>query len=333
MRIGFAHAFDDYRPFVMMNPMVPPPAPYWRTFDAYLRERFGEKVRKIPIDAGFSCPHTQRGAGPCTFCDNAAFSPYAARRATAPVPVRTQIEEGIARAARRGVRKYIAYFQAYTNTNAPAAALRELYDEAFRHEGIVALAVGTRPDCAGDEVLRLLASYAERAEVWLELGLQSIHDPVLARLKRGHSYADFLDAVERARCFPLKLCAHVILGLPGLSREQDNMTANALAGLPVHGLKIHPLQILAGTALASEHARGEVACIDAEAYVARTVDFLERTRADVVIQRLGADAIAPALIAPRWSCDKQELLARIAAEFAARGTRQGARAASPPCIT
>lgn len=319
----------------MMGCMQPPTVPHWRTFDSYLRERFGEKVRKIPIDAGFSCPHAARGADPCTFCNNAAFSPHAARRADAPVPIRTQIEEGIARAGRGGVRKCIAYFQAYTNTNAPVAALKDIYDEAFRHDRIVALAVGTRPDCVGDDVLELLASYAARAEVWLELGLQSMHDATLARLKRGHSYADFLDAVERCARFPLKLCVHVILGLPGESRDDSAMTADALARLPVHGLKLHPLQILAGTALAAEHARGDIACIDADEYVARAVDFLERTRSDIVIQRLCADAIPPALIAPRWSQEKQRTLQCIAAEFARRGTRQGARCTSTPspCIT
>jgi hypothetical protein len=141
----------------MMSCMQPPTVPHWRTFDSYVRARFGEKVRKIPIDAGFSCPHADRGAGPCTFCNNAAFSPHAARRANTPVPIRTQIEEGIARAGRGGVRKCIAYFQAYTNTNAPVAALKDIYDEAFRHDRIVALAVGTRPDCVGDDVLELLA--------------------------------------------------------------------------------------------------------------------------------------------------------------------------------
>ncbi|HAK97575.1 MAG TPA: TIGR01212 family radical SAM protein, partial [Planctomycetes bacterium] len=242
-----------------MDSSPPAPGPYWRSFDAYLRERFGAKVRKLPLDAGFSCPNRERGGTGCAFCDNAAFSPFAARPGGKPAPLDAQLDEGIARAARRGARAFMAYFQAFTNTYAPLDALKAAYDCAARRPGVVALAVGTRPDCAGDDILELLASYCDRLEVWLELGLQSAHDETLARLNRGHTYAQFLDAVARCRRFPLKLCVHVILGLPGETRALGNRTAEELAALPIHGLKLHPLQILAGTRLAEEHARGAVA--------------------------------------------------------------------------
>ncbi len=317
-----------------MDSTPPASGPYWRSFDAYLRERFGAKVLKIPLDAGFSCPNRERGGEGCSFCDNAAFSPHAVRPGGKPAPLDAQIETGLARAARRGARACMAYFQAFTNTYAPIAALKDAYDRAAGRPGIVALAVGTRPDCVGDDVLELLASYCARVEVWLELGLQSANDETLARLNRGHTYAQFLDAVARCRRFPLKLCVHVIIGLPGETRARGNRTADELAALSVHGLKLHPLQILAGTRLAEEHARGAVALISEDEFVARAADFLERTPPDVVIQRLTADALGPALIAPSWSRNKQRLLAKIADELARRGTRQGARAPAPPspCI-
>jgi uncharacterized protein len=307
----------------------------WRTFSAYLRERFGCRVRKITVDGGFTCPNRDgtRGSGGCIYCNNEAFSPAVSGlgtgRPAAPLPIRAQVEAAIARGGRRTPAKFMVYFQAFTNTYAPVARLRERYDEALVHPDIVALAIGTRPDCIDDAVLDLLSSYAPRHEVWLELGLQTIHDETLARINRGHTARAFLDAVNRARARPLKICVHVILGLPGETREHNRATADALARLPYHGLKIHPLAVVKGTILAEKYARGEVALLSEEAFVERAADFLERTPPDAVVQRLTADTLSSLLVAPAWCANKQRLLDRIAGELERRGTRQGSAARGP----
>ncbi len=301
----------------------------WRSFTSYLQDQYGERVWKIPVDAGFTCPNRDGscGVGGCTYCNNRAFSPPSRHRGAGGSlpPIRTQVEEGIERARKRKARKFMVYFQAYSNTYAPPARLKELYDEALRHPAVVALAVGTRPDCIDTAVTDLLASYSPRYEVWLELGLQTFHDETLRRINRGHTVRQSLQAFELLRERPIKVCVHTILGLPGETRDHNRQTADALARLPYHGLKIHPLQILAETVLAEQYARGEVTLLNMEEFVVRAADFLERTPAHVVIQRLTADALSSTLLAPAWCREKQRLLDGIAHELRRRGTRQGAR--------
>jgi len=298
----------------------------WFSFSAYARKRFGTRVRKIPVDAGFTCPNRDgtRGAGGCTFCNNEAFSPSVLGRtgSRTPVPVRDQVEEWIRKARRPG--KFMVYFQAFSNTYAPVGKLKEIYDEALFHPDIVALAVGTRPDCIDLPRARLLASYAEKYEVWVELGLQTIHEETLRRINRGHTAEEFFSSVELLSGFPLKICVHVILGLPGETREHHRLTARALARLPYHGLKIHPLQILEGTRLADEFRRGEAKPPTEEEFVLSAADFLELTPPTVVVQRLSADALGSTLVAPEWCRNKQRVIRLIEKELGRRGTRQGA---------
>jgi hypothetical protein len=298
----------------------------YRDFNGYLRERFGERVQKVSLDAGLGCPNRDGSlsSGGCIYCDPLGSGSGALGRG---LSVEEQLEQGVRSASRRyGARRFIAYFQSFTNTYAPVPVLRRLYDRALDMPGVVGLAVGTRPDCVDDGVLDLLASYGERVLVWVEYGLQSAHDATLERIRRGHDAACFERAVRRTADRGLSVCAHIILGLPGESREEMLGTARYLAGLPVLGLKIHSLYVLEGTVLGRWYREGRVRCLDRDAYADRVVDVLERIPGEVVIQRLTGDPPRGLpLLAPGWARDKAGTLGRIHERLKERGTWQGKR--------
>jgi radical SAM protein (TIGR01212 family) len=298
----------------------------YRSLSSYVRERFGAGVIKIPVDAGFSCPNRDGtiGSGGCTFCANESFSPPARR---ARRPLAEQIASARAAHLRRrpGARFWI-YFQPFTNTHGPLAFLQAAWAEALLPD-VVALSVGTRPDCVPDPVLDLLVSCAGPREVWLELGLQSANDETLRRIRRGHTAGDFADAARRAAGFGLHVLAHVILGLPGETDRDVRGTAAFLAGLPVRGVKVHHLYVAKGTALEEEYRRGSVPVLEPGEYARLAADFLERLPPDVVVHRLVSDPEPDLLVAPVWNVSKAEVLRGIADELARRGTRQGALAA------
>jgi radical SAM protein (TIGR01212 family) len=292
-------------------------------FSQFLRRRFGTKVYRVTVDAGFTCPNVDGtvARGGCVYCDNRSFSP---NRRLPRTTIREQVRRGVAILEKRyRADRFIAYFQAATNTYAPAAKLRRLYDEALDHPQIVGLAVGTRPDCVPDDVLDLLESYARDRYVCLELGLQSIHDRSLDWMNRGHHYDAFVDAVRRCQGRNLDLCAHVILGLPGESHADMLATADALAALPVHAVKIHNLHVVRDTPLEAMYRAGAVRMLDREEYVGLVCDFLERLPASIVIHRLSGDAPPDYLVAPAWCLDKPKLLHAIHAELERRDSRQG----------
>jgi hypothetical protein len=219
--------------------------------------------------------------------------------------------------------KFIAYFQPFSNTHAPVERLRALYDQALAVDGVVGLAVGTRPDCLPAEVLDLLAGYHRRTDFWLELGLQTIHEPTLDFLRRGHDYATFLSAYREAKSRGLKVCVHVILGLPGESREQMLATAAEMARLQVDGIKIHLLHVLKGTPLGDLYQQGKIEILEQDTYVGLVADFLERLSPETFIHRLTGDGPRELLLAPLWSLHKWEVLNAIDAELARRDSRQG----------
>jgi radical SAM protein (TIGR01212 family) len=290
---------------------------------SYLRERFGVRVRSVTIDAGFTCPNVDGTVttGGCVYCDNRSFSP---NRRLPRATVTAQVERGIAILTNRyGAERFIAYFQAGTNTHAPVEKLHRLYDEALAHPLIVGLAIGTRPDSVADEVLDLLQEYARARPVWLELGLQTIHDRSLDWMNRGHHFDAFLDAVHRCQGRGLELCAHVILGLPGESRDDMLATADALARLAVEGVKIHNLYVVKNTPLEEQYRRGEARIMERDEYVQIICDFLERLPEDRVIHRLSGDAPPDYLVAPAWCLDKPALLRAIDEELARRNGWQG----------
>jgi radical SAM protein (TIGR01212 family) len=295
-------------------------------FSRFLRERFGTRVFRVTVDGGFTCPNVDGtvAVGGCVYCDNRSFSP---NRRQPRVPVREQVRRGVALLERRyGADRFLAYFQAATNTYAPVDRLRRLYDEALDHPQIVGLAVGTRPDCVPDSVLDLLQGYARDRYVCLELGLQSVHDRSLDWMNRGHHFDAFVDAVGRCHGRGLDLCAHVILGLPGETHADMLATADALAGLPVNAVKIHNLHVVKGTPLERMYRDGSVRMLERAEYVEVVCDFLERLPLELVIQRLSGDAPPDYLVAPAWCLDKPALLAAIHAELARRDSWQGKQA-------
>jgi uncharacterized protein len=301
------------------------PGRRWYAFSKFLRDRWEGKVWRVTVDAGFTCPNVDGSitTGGCVYCDNRSFSP---NRRLPRRTVREQVERGVEILAKRyGAERFLAYFQAATNTYAPVAKLRRLYDEATAHPQIVGLMIGTRPDCVPDEVLDLVQEYARDRYVCLELGLQTIHDRTLDWMNRGHHVDAFYDAVRRCAGRPFELCAHVILGLPGETRKDMLAIADVLAGLPLQAIKIHNLHVVKETPLETMYRTGEAKMLDFDEYIQLVCDFLERLPSTMVIQRLSGDAPPDYLVAPAWCADKQRILTAIAVELRKRGSWQGKR--------
>jgi radical SAM protein (TIGR01212 family) len=297
----------------------------YNLFSSHLKQRFGSRVHKISVDAGFSCPNrgATRDRPGCLFCDPSG-SGSAGIEAT--LSVAEQIEAGKEVMVRKyKAQHFLAYFQPFSNTFAPVDRLRSLYDEALSVEGVVGLAVGTRPDCLPPEVLDLLAEYHRRSYFWLELGLQSIHDQTLSRLQRGHDYATFVESYSAAKERGLRVCVHLIIGLPGENREQILASAEEMARLGVDGIKLHLLHVLDGTGLGELYRQGELDILSQEDYVTLVVDMVERLSPHTLIHRLTGDGPRDRLLAPLWSLNKWQVLNAIDAEFRCRGTMQGSR--------
>jgi radical SAM protein (TIGR01212 family) len=293
------------------------------TLGQALLARYGERVHKVALNAAFTCPNRDgaKGIGGCTFCNNVSFNPNGRE----PDPIEVQIAQGQAVIARRTrAPKFLAYFQAYTNTYADLATLRPLYDRALAQPGVIGLAVGTRPDCVPDGVLDLLCRYRDAGrEVWLELGLQSAFDTSLERVNRGHGFAEYRDAVQRARGRGLQVCTHLIIGLPGETPWHARTTLQRVLDEGTDGLKLHPLHVVKGTALANEWRRGEYHPWAVEQYVETAADLVELTPWEVVYHRLTGTAAKEILLAPGWCNWKWKVLNGIEAELARRGSRQG----------
>lgn len=289
---------------------------YVNTYGQDLLLRYGERVHKIAIDAGFTCPNRDGsiGRGGCTFCNNTSFSP----NGRTPERISNQIEAGKSVIRKRtGAKKFIAYFQAYTNTYADTRKLARLYDQALQQPDIIGLDVGTRPDCVPDEVLELLAEYQHKGyEVWLELGLQSAHDATLRRVNRGHGLAAYEQAVVRARDHGIKVCTHLILGLPGETAAHYAASHARVLELGVDGLKFHPLHVVKGTQLANSWRRGEYRALSLDEYVTDVVELIRRTPANIIFHRLTGTASPNMLLAPAWCSQKWNVLNRITAELA-----------------
>ena len=292
-------------------------------FSQYLRERYPFRVQKIPLAADFTCPNIDGrvGYGGCLYCNNLSFSPNAARPG---VSIAQQIEEGIELYRLRfGAQKFIAYFQAHTNTYASLDRLRFLYDQALAHPDVVGLSVGTRPDCVSDDCLDLLQSYKDRGEVWVEFGVESSHDETLRFLNRCHDFATAEDAVWRAQAKELKICIHVILGLPGESPGMMMETARKLGRLGVDGVKIHHLYVSKNTRLEKMYNAGEVRLLRLEEYLPLVAEFLEWLPSEVVVQRVMGELAGEYVVAPQWGYGKKAILNALEREMRAKGRYQG----------
>jgi radical SAM protein (TIGR01212 family) len=288
---------------------------------SYWRNLFGCSVHKLQIDAGFTCPNRDGhvALGGCIYCDGRGSK---LRQAGELPSVTEQIASG-KKYYTKQAGKFIAYFQTFTNTYAPVEKLRALYDEALNQEDVIGLSIGTRPDCIGPHVVELLSGYAQKYHVWVELGLQSVHDKTLTLINRGHSFQQFEDAVNALAGHGLNICVHIIIGLPGESDEDVLATAKTLAAMPIHGIKIHSLLALDGTALGEMYKKGRINMITKEKYVSLVADVLEVLPPQTVIQRLTADGYRDIFLAPDWAMNKLDVLNSIDKELIRRDSYQG----------
>jgi hypothetical protein len=283
----------------------------YRDYNTYLRSLFGCRVQKITVDTGLTCPNRDgtRGHGGCIYCNSRGSGTGAAQRGQT---ITVQLEAAKAFLKQRyKARKFLAYFQSFSSTYGPLPKLQALYQEALAVPDVVGLAIGTRPDCVADELLDYLAELARTHLIWLEYGLQSAHDATLALVNRGHDVATFSSAVARTRKRDLPVCVHVILGLPGESRDDMLATARFLADQDIQGVKIHLLYVIEGTVLEHWYRQGRYQCLSCEEYVALVGDFLSLLPDSVVIQRLTGDPHPEELVAPQWALEKQTNLAAI----------------------
>ena len=281
---------------------------YVNTLGQDLLKTYGERVHKVAIDAGLSCPNRDgsKGIGGCTFCNNSTFSPNGRE----PDTILKQIQNGREVISKRtGAKKYIAYFQAYTNTYADIQTLRQMYATALGQSDVVGLSVGTRPDCVPDETLELLLEYQNQGfEVWLELGLQSAFDSTLKRVNRGHGFKEYKDTLLKARAKGIKVCTHLIIGLPGEDTLHYKSTLNQVLELGVDGLKFHPLHVVKGTQLANEYRKGEYKPITMDHYTQVVAELVTMAPSDMIYHRLTGTANESQLLAPKWCSKKWEVL-------------------------
>ena len=295
----------------------------YSAFSDELKRAFGCRVQRISVDAGFSCPNRDGTLDThgCIFCGGHGSGSYGIIR---NLSVAEQIEDGKEVMRRKyKAQRFMAYFQAFSNTYAPVAQLRTLYAEAVSVPDVVGLIVATRPDCLSDEVLDYLQELNGQTYLWLELGMQSIHDKSLGLLNRRHDHACSVDAVQRAKSRGLRVCAHVILGLPGETQEDMLAMAGELSRLGIDGVKLHLLHVMKGTVLAQMYERGEVQVLGRDEYAGLVCDFLELLDPRILIHRLTGDGGHENLVAPLWSLKKFEVLNLIDAEMKRRGSRQG----------
>lgn len=280
----------------------------YHTLNSFLREKFGDKVFKISIDGGFTCPNRDGkvSKGGCIFCSEQGSGDFAGNRIKS---ISTQFEDikcVMQKKWRSG--KYIAYFQAYTNTYAPVDVLRKKYEEAIEKEGVVALAIATRPDCLPDEVIDLIAEMNERVYTWVELGLQTTNEETAELINRGYKLEVFDDAVRRLRARNIDIVAHVIFGLPGETKEDMINTVDYLAHSDIQGIKLHLLHLMKNTRLVKLYNEGKLKFMDKDEYVELICKAITRIPENVIIHRLTGDAPRDSLIGPMWSLKKWEVL-------------------------
>jgi len=295
----------------------------YHTFNEHLRNRFGEKVFKVSLDAGFTCPNRDGtlGRSGCVYCSERGSGDFAGDQKLSLHDQFIQVAERMKKKWPNA--KYLAYFQAYTNTYASVERLREVYEEALAEENVIGLSISTRPDCLPVDVQDYLEELNQRTYLWVELGLQSSHDQTMEWIRRGHDYNQFLKGLNQLRSKGIRVCVHIILGLPGESRAEMMETAQAVACLPIQGIKLHLLHVLKGTPLATIYRQQPFELMTKENYVSLVVDILEVLPPEMVIHRLTGDGPPEDLIGPLWSRKKWEVLNAIDAELERRDTWQG----------
>jgi uncharacterized protein len=305
----------------LAKPDFPKSSKRYKDLKSYWRNLFGSNVHKLQIDAGFTCPNRDGrvATGGCIYCDGRGSR---LRQQGALPSVTEQIKSGKKYYAGKAD-KFIAYFQTFTNTYAPTEHLKRIYDEALAQENVIGLSIGTRPDSLAPDAIELLAGYAQQYHIWLELGLQTVHDKTLQLINRGHNVEQFYSAVRAVRGKNINLCVHIILGLPGEDEKDMWQTAEKIASLPVGGIKIHSLLALEGTALGAMYKKGEVKMMTKDKYVSLVCDVLEILPPHIVIQRLTADGYRDIFLAPAWAANKLDVLNSINRQLQLRDSYQG----------
>ncbi len=292
------------------------------TLNEFLRDRFGKRVQKISLDASLGCPNRDsNGKGGCIYCNAQGSGTGALARG---LSLKEQINGQMQAMSRRyKAEAFIAYFQSYSNTNANVTTLKGIYDTILPYPDIIGLAIGTRPDCIDPEKLSLIESYAGDRLVWIEYGLQSANDTTLKRINRGHNVHTFIDAVNLSSRYNIRICAHVIIGLPGETGEDYLATAKLISSLPVTDVKIHLLYVIRGTALETMYKNGEYRPLDKDAYADAVALFIANLRDDMVVQRITGDPHAAELVAPSWTLEKTAVRDAVNRSLDRSGLSQG----------
>lgn len=293
------------------------------TWNRHLRDEFGEKVFKVPLDGGFTCPNRDGKVahGGCTFCSERGSGDFAGDRKEDLVTQFQTIKEKLHQKWKSG--KYIGYFQAYTNTYAPVEQLKEMYEVILEQEGVVGLAIGTRADCLPDDVVEYLAELNKRTYLWVEIGLQTVHEKTANLINRAHDYECYKESVNKLRKHGIRVCAHIINGLPQETPEMMMETAREVAKLDVQGVKIHLLHLLKKTPMVKQYEKGLLQFLTSEEYINIVCDQLEVLPPQSIIHRLTGDGPADLMIGPMWSLNKWEVLNGIDDELKRRQSWQG----------
>jgi radical SAM protein (TIGR01212 family) len=306
-----------------MNFPFPTDGKRYYTWNRHLRDEFGMKIFKVALDAGFDCPNRDGTVafGGCTFCSVAGSGDFAGDRVDSIVD---QFEERKNKMHQKWKdAKYMAYFQAYTNTHAPLSVIKEKFEAALAIDGVVGLSIATRPDCLPDDVVEYLAELNERTYLWVELGLQTVHERTANLINRAHDFSCYLEGVQKLRNHGIRVCTHIINGLPLEDNEMMLETVREVAKLDVQGIKIHLLHLLKGTPMIKQYEKGLVEFMDKDDYIGLVVDQLELLPPEMVIHRITGDGPINLMIGPMWSVNKWDVLNGIDAELERRGSWQG----------
>jgi radical SAM protein (TIGR01212 family) len=295
----------------------------YNSYNTYLKNKYGQRVQKVTVDAGFTCPNRDGtvSSGGCIYCNNESFNPGYNDPTKS---VRQQIEEGIEFLRRRyGVGKFVVYFQPYSNTYGSLDRLKQLYEEALSLPGVVGLTIGTRPDCVDEAKIEFLGSLAKTYDITIEYGLESIYDESLNRINRGHDFQSYLDAIEMTKGRGIKICTHIILGFPWENKKQWLNEAKVLSQIDFNFLKIHQLHIVKNTVMEKQHNQQPFRLFTLNEYIETVVNFLERLNPRIIIQRLAGEAPKPMLVAPKWGKRNSEVMRFITSKLEDEDTWQG----------
>jgi uncharacterized protein len=295
----------------------------YHSWNYHLRQQFGHKVFKVALDGGFDCPNRDGTVahGGCTFCSAAGSGDFAGDRALSIEKQFHDIKTKMHQKWKNG--KYLGYFQAFTNTHAPVDELRDKFESVLRQEGVVGLSIATRPDCLPDDVVEYLAELNERTYLWVELGLQTVHERTALLINRAHDYSSYVEGVNKLRRHGIKICSHIINGLPLETTDMMMETAKEVAKLDVQGIKIHLLHLLKGTPMVKQYEKGQLTFLTFEEYIILVCDQLEILPPEMVIHRITGDGPPDLMIGPMWSMNKWQVFNAIEAELERRNSFQG----------